>query len=93
MQFWNKIETHLDFDGQRKAEKVFQIIIAVFAAIGLISGYAVEMFSVTVYTLAAGFTLASLLTLPPWPMYRRKPLNWQKPAEETANSSKNKKKK
>ena len=33
------------------------------------------------YILAAGFVLSCLLTLPPWPMYRQKPLKWQ-PARE-----------
>lgn len=23
--------------------------------------------------------MAALITVPPWPMYRRKPLDWQKP--------------
>ena len=34
-------------------------------------------FSQTMYILAAGFILSCLLTLPPWPMYRQKPLKWQ----------------
>jgi hypothetical protein len=33
------------------------------------------------FILAAGFILSCLLTLPPWPMYRQKPLRWQ-PARE-----------
>ena len=99
-----------DFDGQRKAEKIFQTVILVFAGIGLAWGYSVERFSITVFTLTAGFVLAALvsltsnkflrniyqsnfqhmllqITLPPWPMYRRKPLNWQKPREVPSDSS------
>ncbi|KAK2148806.1 hypothetical protein LSH36_481g00015, partial [Paralvinella palmiformis] len=62
-----KLPTHMDFDGQRRAEKTFQVIIVLFA-----------------------------LTLPPWPMYRRKPLSWQptKSREETPSTTvKGKKKK
>merc|ERR1711990_1080070 len=40
-----------------------------------------QQFSQTMYILAAGFILSCLLTLPPWPMYRQKPLKWQ-PARE-----------
>lgn len=32
--------------------------------------------------LGVGVAIAALLTLPPWPMYRRKPLNWRKPRKE-----------
>lgn len=46
--------------------------------IGWIVGYVNQQFSHTVMVLAVGVLLAALLTLPPWPMYRRKPLNWRK---------------
>ena len=83
----------MDFDGQRRAERIFQTIILVFASAGLVIGYIFQQFSYTVYTLGAGFILSCILTLPPWPMYRRKPLNWQKPREEGQEGTKSKKKK
>ncbi|CAG2165576.1 unnamed protein product [Oppiella nova] len=89
----NAIPHHMDFDGQRRAERYFQLIIVVFAVSGLVWGYAVQQFSLTVYTLGAGFVLASLLTLPPWPMYRRKPLQWQKPKTSDSGAKSAKKKK
>lgn len=46
--------------------------------IGWIVGYVNQQFSHTVMVLGVGVLLAALLTLPPWPMYRRKPLNWRK---------------
>jgi len=67
----------MDFDGQKRAERYFQIIIALFAVVGFAWGYICQQFSQTVYILFAGFILSCLLTLPPWPMYRRKPLKWQ----------------
>ena len=69
---------HQDYDGQRRAEKYFQVIILTFAVVGLATGFYFEFFSYTVYVLSAGFLLSALVTLPPWPMYRRKPLKWQK---------------
>jgi len=69
--------THMDYAGQGKAEKIFQIIIMVFAGVGFLWGYMCQQFSQTMYILAAGFILSCLLTLPPWPMYRQKPLKWQ----------------
>ncbi|KAI5712404.1 hypothetical protein M8J76_004154 [Diaphorina citri] len=88
------IPTHMDYEGQGFAEKLSRIIVTLFGAVGLIWGYIIQHFSQTCWILFAGFILASVLTVPPWPMYRRKPLNWQKPRNtDDQSSSKNKKKK
>jgi len=83
MDFFKSIPTHMDYDGQKRAEKYFQYIIIAFAVAGLAWGWHAERFSYTVGTLAIGFAAASLLTLPPWPMYRQKPLKWQKVKKST----------
>ncbi|GIX74981.1 signal peptidase complex subunit 1 [Caerostris extrusa] len=85
------VSLHMDFDGQRRAERIFQTIILVFAGIGLIIGYIFQQFSFTVYILGTGFLLSCLLTLPPWPMYRQKPLEWLKPRLEPYSAVKVKK--
>ncbi|XP_015920058.1 signal peptidase complex subunit 1 [Parasteatoda tepidariorum] len=90
---FKSLPVHMDFDGQKKAERIFQTIILLFAFSGLMVGYSFQQFSYTVYILGAGFLLSSLLTLPPWPMFRQKPLNWQKSRDEPIESSKSKKKK
>jgi signal peptidase complex subunit 1 len=79
------ISTYMDFDGQRRAERIFQMIIALFAVVGFIWGYLWQQFSQTVYILMAGFILSCILTLPAWPMYRKKPLKWQ-PAQIFADT-------
>ncbi|KAH9490006.1 Signal peptidase complex subunit 1 [Bulinus truncatus] len=78
------IPVHMDFDGQRRAERYFQVIIVLFAAVGFIWGYITQQFSQTLYILFAGVTVSSVLTLIPWSMYRRKPLQWQ-PVRDPAN--------
>jgi signal peptidase complex subunit 1 len=50
---------------------MFQLPFAVlFGAVGLVWGYTIQQFSQTVYILGAGMLLASLLTIPPWGIYR-----------------------
>ncbi|CAG7825031.1 unnamed protein product [Allacma fusca] len=69
---------HMDYDGQARAEKLSRIIILLFGAVGFIWGYIIQQFSETVRILGAGFVLAAILTIPPWPMYMKKALAWQK---------------
>ena len=76
MDFFNSIPTHMDFDGQARAENLSRIIVVLFGVVGLIWGYIIQQFSQTVYILGAGLVLATILTVPPWPLYRLKPLNW-----------------
>lgn len=78
MDFFKSIPTHMDFEGQRKAERIFQVIILAFAIVGFVAGYAVQQFSWTVYAIILGFLLSCAIVLPPWPCFRRNPLPWQK---------------
>ncbi|XP_077181925.1 signal peptidase complex subunit 1 [Paroedura picta] len=73
---FRSIPTQMDYKGQKLAEQIFQGIILVSAVIGFIYGYITEQFGWTVYIVMAGFALSCLLTLPPWPIYRRNPLKW-----------------
>uniref|UniRef100_UPI0018FE0304 Green fluorescent protein,Chicken Signal Peptidase Complex Subunit 1,Green fluorescent protein n=1 Tax=Gallus gallus TaxID=9031 RepID=UPI0018FE0304 len=75
LDVFRSIPTQMDYKGQKLAEQIFQGIILVSAVIGFIYGYVTEQFGWTVYIVMAGFAVSCLLTLPPWPMYRRNPLN------------------
>jgi len=68
----------MDYDGQARAEKFSRIIIILFGVVGFAWGYVIQQFSETVRILGAGFVLAAILTIPPWPIYKRKALQWQK---------------
>ena len=67
------IPVHMDFVGQGRAEKLYQIIIVLFGVVGLVWGFMIQQFSQTVYILGAGLLLSSLLTIPPWGIYRSAP--------------------
>nr|XP_020652369.1 signal peptidase complex subunit 1 [Pogona vitticeps] len=85
---FRSIPTQMDYKGQKLAEQIFQGIILFSAVIGFIYGYITEQFGWTVYIVMAGFALSCLLTLPPWPIYRRNPLKWLPVQESTTDDKK-----
>ncbi|XP_076046083.1 signal peptidase complex subunit Spase12 [Oratosquilla oratoria] len=91
------IPVHMDYEGQRLAERLFHIIILSFGAAGWLYGYHVQDFFKTILMLGGGSVLACLVTLPPWPIYRRSPLKWvpvqEQPSAPTETVSSKKKKK
>uniref|UniRef100_A0A8D0C964 Signal peptidase complex subunit 1 n=1 Tax=Salvator merianae TaxID=96440 RepID=A0A8D0C964_SALMN len=87
LNIFRSIPTQMDYKGQKLAEQIFQGIILVSAIVGFIYGYITEQFGWTVYIVMAGFALSCLLTLPPWPIYRRNPLKWL-PVQEPATDDK-----
>merc|ERR1712126_436694 len=94
INYLKSIPTHMDFDGQARAENLSRIIVVLFGVVGLVWGYIIQQFSQTVYILGAGLVLATILTVPPWPLYRMKPLKWQKARDlDTTDTKQNAKKK
>ncbi|KAF4107069.1 signal peptidase complex subunit 1 [Onychostoma macrolepis] len=87
---FKSIPTHMDYKGQKLAEQIFQGIILVSAVIGFIYGFSIQQFGWTVYIMLAGFTISCLLTLPPWPVFRKNPLNWQPAVPETSGENRDK---
>lgn len=84
------LSDYMDYEGQRLAERIFQVIVVLFGSIGWLYGYYVQDFKMTILALGAGFALATLVTIPPWPIYRRSPLKWAA-AAPTEDSKKKKK--
>merc|ERR1712020_202020 len=78
LDYFKSIPTHMDFEGQARAENLSRIIVVLFGVVGLVFGYVIQQFSQTVYILGAGLVFAAILTVPPWPLFRKKSLNWQK---------------
>merc|ERR1712027_224611 len=94
LDYFKSIPTHMDFDGQARAENLSRIIVVLFGLVGLVWVYIIQQFSQTVYILGAGLVLATILTVPPWPLYRLKPLKWQKARDvDTVDTKQNSKKK
>ncbi|XP_047138418.1 signal peptidase complex subunit 1 [Hydra vulgaris] len=70
-------ETHMDYEGQKKAERVYQVILTIFGVVGFLWGFYIQQLSATVYIVLTGFALSCLIVLPPWPFFRKNPLQWQ----------------
>ncbi|XP_018541368.1 signal peptidase complex subunit 1 [Lates calcarifer] len=87
LDIFKSIPTHMDYKGQKLAEQIFQGIILISAVIGFVYGLIIEQFGWTVYIVLAGFAISCVLTLPPWPMYRKNPLSWQPVLPETSGES------
>ncbi|XP_072506042.1 signal peptidase complex subunit 1 isoform X2 [Notamacropus eugenii] len=83
----SSLPTQMDYKGQKLAEQMFQGIILFSAVVGFIYGYVAEQFGWTVYIVMAGFAFSCLLTLPPWPIYRRHPLKWL-PVQDSGSEDK-----
>lgn len=71
----------MDYKGQGRAEFLYQAIIGVFTLIGVAYGYSVQYFFYVLLAHAIGVCVASLICLPPWPIFKRNPTKWQKAVE------------
>ncbi|PIO57002.1 hypothetical protein TELCIR_21596 [Teladorsagia circumcincta] len=82
--------THIDFTGQKAAERTFQVIIVLAGIIGFGIGFATQQLSHAIYTVLAGAALSALIILPPWPfLFRKNPIVWQ--PVDTSESKESKK--
>eukprot|EP01134_Creolimax_fragrantissima_P004833 CFRG4833T1 len=78
---------HLDFEGQRVAERLYQVILTLSGIIAVLYGYHTQSFQDSMIIFGTGFALTLLLVLPPWPFYARHPIKWL-PADKSESSSK-----
>ncbi|KAH1074210.1 hypothetical protein J1N35_026538 [Gossypium stocksii] len=71
----------MDWQGQKLAEQITQIMLLVFAVTAFVAGYVLGSFQMVVLVYAGGVTLIGLITIPNWPFFNRHPLNWLDPGE------------
>ncbi|KAK0417318.1 hypothetical protein QR680_012943 [Steinernema hermaphroditum] len=85
-----KFSTHYDFVGQKRAERIYQVILVISGIIGFSAGFITQRLSYTVITILGGFLLSCLVVLPPWSYFRQNPIKWQvvqKEKEESPSTS------
>ncbi|KAM2765487.1 hypothetical protein COP1_021534 [Malus domestica] len=76
-----RVHFKMDWQGQKLAEQLMQILLLVFAVVGFAAGYITGSFQTMVLTYAGGVVLTTLVTVPNWPFFNRHPLKWLDPSE------------
>nr|XP_027086946.1 probable signal peptidase complex subunit 1 isoform X3 [Coffea arabica] len=76
-----RVHFKMDWQGQKLAEQLMQIMLVSSAVVAFISGYVLGSFQIMLLIYAAGVLLTSLITVPNWPFLNRHPLKWLDPSE------------
>lgn len=71
----------MDWQGQKLAEQLMQIMLVVFAVGAFGTGYVLGSFQMMLLIYAGGVVFTTLITVPNWPFFNRHPLNWLDPSE------------
>ncbi|KAJ9169343.1 hypothetical protein P3X46_017547 [Hevea brasiliensis] len=71
----------MDWQGQKIAEQLMQIMLIVFAVVAFSVGYVMGSFQMMIQIYAGGVVLTTLVTVPNWPWFNRYFLQWLDPSE------------
>ncbi|KAF9603833.1 hypothetical protein IFM89_038016 [Coptis chinensis] len=66
----------MDWQGQKLAEQLMQILLVSFAVVAFGVGYYIGSFQMMLYVYAVGVILTTLITVPNWPFFNYHPLKW-----------------
>lgn len=75
-QIQDVLEGPIDFEGQRIAEPICNILLSVTAAIAFIVGYLQQDIYLTLWLGLAGSVVTGLTVVPPWPVFNKHPEIW-----------------
>ncbi|KAF8109615.1 hypothetical protein N665_0094s0081 [Sinapis alba] len=71
----------MDWQGQKLAEQLMQILLLIAAVVAFVAGYTTASFRTMMLIYAAGVALTTMITVPNWPFFNRHPLKWLDPSE------------
>ncbi|KFX99709.1 hypothetical protein O988_00839 [Pseudogymnoascus sp. VKM F-3808] len=69
-------EGQIDFEGQRLAELLATVLLAVAGAIAFVVGFVRQDITLALYVGLAGTALAFVVVVPPWPFFNQNPVPW-----------------
>lgn len=70
------IDCKMDWQGQKLAEQLMQLILVSFAAVAFVAGYVLGSFQTMLLIYAAGVGFTTIITVPNWSFFNRHPLHW-----------------
>ncbi|XP_023541979.1 probable signal peptidase complex subunit 1 [Cucurbita pepo subsp. pepo] len=70
----------MDWQGQKLAEQMMQIMLLAFAVGAFSTGYVMGSFRTMILVYAGGVILTTLITVPNWPFFNLHPLKWLDPS-------------
>ncbi|KAK9052697.1 hypothetical protein SSX86_029327 [Deinandra increscens subsp. villosa] len=71
----------MDWQGQKLAEQVMQIMLVIFAIGAFLTGYFMGSFQLMLFIYAGGVILTTLTIIPDWPFFNHQPLKWLEPID------------
>ncbi|ESW35741.1 hypothetical protein PHAVU_001G260900 [Phaseolus vulgaris] len=71
----------MDWQGQKLAEQLMQLMLIAVSVIAFTTGYLMASFQMMILIYAGGVVLTTLVTVPNWPFFNRHPLKWLDPTE------------
>ncbi|ESQ48526.1 hypothetical protein EUTSA_v10021836mg [Eutrema salsugineum] len=69
----------MDWQGQKLAEELMQILLLVFGGVAFIAGYATSSFRTMMLIYSGVVLFTTMITVPNWPFFNRHPLKWLDP--------------
>ncbi|CCL98411.1 uncharacterized protein FIBRA_00408 [Fibroporia radiculosa] len=69
-------EGKIDFEGQKKVETLVRTVIIAATIGSFLLGFALQSLRITLGAFSIACVVLYLIVIPPWPMYRRHPVQW-----------------
>lgn len=80
------IDCKMDWQGQKLAEQLMELILVSFAAVAFVAGYVLGSFQTMLLIYAAGVGFTTIITIPNWPFFNLRPLHWLDSSEAENHS-------
>jgi len=77
----------MNFKGQKRAERIFQLVVTIFAIVGLLVGYFFQSFLISMIFVGSGTALSAIITVPDWDYFNSDPPKWLPPIETTESTT------
>ncbi|CAL2028616.1 hypothetical protein CAEBREN_05341 [Caenorhabditis brenneri] len=83
-----QLSTHIDFQGQKVAERTYQVVLTLAGIVGFFVGFWTQQLSYAIFIVMAAACFTGVIILPPWSfLFRKNEIVWQTPAGEQGSTS------